>query len=438
MEQLILLLGKGGPGDDARAGEYRTATYFFRDRPNDVKTTPFVGEAIVKLSGERFSHVHIVGTAGSIWDVLLKRAGDPLDDAIYQDLIDLSDLETAGPEALAFPGKLKPRIESVLSDYLNTQVSAHLMPLGRNDTEFWAMLRLLAGLDIRSGRVSIDVTHGLRSAPIFLLLALVYLRATHDDLSLGSVYYGAIALRDQFGDKTPIFDLRSMVELLDWIDAAKAFGRHGDADPIAHLLAEEDASLEAVADRARYVSQVLQLNTLSDIEANTAKLIRYVEEAEQAPVPFQLVAPKLLEMPRAVAGQSAWEAKLTVARQHLDSYRAGLAVLAAWQAVLERFAALYGLSNTQDHYKALANIACDHTLSFYYQIGLGELPKKLSRLRTFRNGIAHADQSGRTSDFQPPEVYHHFPEQLEYLEMHLASPKLSDLPAHADRSGYES
>lgn len=432
MEQLILLLGAGPLTiDEVQAGKYRTAKYFLKDDPEPDLETPFVGEAIVGLHEGRFDAVHIFGTAGSIWDVLLRHAGDSLKDETYEELLTLADQDA--PER--FPGSLRERIQYRVGEQLGTRVEPHLLPIGRTQEEYWEMLRRLAELDIREGTVSIDVTHALRSQSVFLFIALIYLRAVHDQLSLGSVFYGANAIaQEHFDGRTPIFDLRPMAQMLDWIDAAQAFDRHGDAAPLSRLLDQEGGeAMGEVAKRARYVSQVLQLNTLSKIEANTRKWVRQLEElSEEAPLPLRLIRPKLLEGASKIQQQPKWKAMLTVARQHWSSYRAGLAVLAAWEAVIERFAALYGHTGARDMetYKALWRVASDTDLRWYKQKGLGHLPQLVSRLHTYRNGIAHSRQSGHES-FQPQDVYREFPDQLSYLEEHLGDPALESVPQEA-------
>jgi len=428
MDQLILLLGAGPLTiDEVRTEQYRTATYFLDEDPGREIETPFVGEALVRLHEGRFDKVHVFGTTGSIWHVLLKHAGDALPDEVYEDLLTLSEQETAEE----FPGGLEDRIRTRVSEHLGVEVEPHLLPVGRSEEEYWNMLRRLADLDIREGTVSIDVTHSLRSQSIFLLIALVYLRTVHEDLSLGSVFYGANAVaKDRPDGRTPIFDLRPMAQMLDWIDAAQAFDRHGDAAPIAQLLEEiEGDTYTKVANKARYTSQVLQLNTLSKIGTNTQKWIRELETLpEDAPLPLQLIRPKLVDRASQIQDKPKWQAMLVVARQHWSSYRAGLAVLAAWESVIERFAEVYGETGTRDMetYGALWRVASDSDLRWYKQNALGRLPEHVGQLRIYRNGIAHAKQSGY-KPFDPQDVYREFPKQLEFLEANLGNPVLESI-----------
>ncbi|WP_040605718.1 TIGR02221 family CRISPR-associated protein [Salisaeta longa] len=424
-EQLLLLLGKG-PADVAtvQTGGYRQATYFRSEYPGENVQTPFVGEALASLYPDRFDTIHILGTPDAMWDVLLQHYDGTLEDEqLIEQLLALEDQQ---PTAL--PSPLRDRIQHAVGVAFDTRIETHLIPIGTSPAAYWDILERLTALNITGGAVSIDITHSLRSHPLFLLLALVYLRSLHSSLELGSVFYGALALTNKYFDgKTPIFDLRPMVKLLDWTEAATAFERYGDAAPIARLIQSGDA-FEDLAKRATFVSQVLQLNTLSRVQTNTHKLIGLLDAVEDEASPLlAMIRPKLRALPQALQGVPRWQAMLTVARQHWTSYRAGSAVLALWEAIIDRLALAYDLldADPTKTYRALRPIACGQgTTRWFQQQGLGRFPKRAEQLREYRNGIAHP----REQDYEPPEVYDHFPGLLSYFEEHLGSVVLDRLP----------
>lgn len=426
MEQLILLLGKG-PTDvtDVQKGRYRQAEYVLPNHSSDSVETPFVGEALVKLHPDRFDTVHILGTADAMWDVLLQHYDGALEDErLIEQILDLSE---EAPETL--PASLSERIEERVGAKFGTTIKTHLIPVGTTNAEYWDILTRLTDLGITSGTVSIDITHSLRSHPVFLLLALVYLRALHPNLDLGSVFYGALVLsKKHFDGKTPLFDLRPMVKLLDWTEAATAFHRYGDAGPIATLIETSDATKD-LAKRARYVSQVLQLNTLSKVQSNTRKLIGLLDDPsslDESPL-LSLIRPQLGTLPHELQDVPRWKAMLIVSRQHWESYRAGSAVLALWEAIIDRLASVYNLQHEdpRETYQALRPVACGHGTSHWFgSNGLGKFPRNAEQLRKYRNGIAHP----REQDYQPPEVYTNFPDLLDYFEDHLGSNALERLP----------
>jgi CRISPR-associated Csx2 family protein len=423
-DQLILFIGTGPSLSEVRTGQYREATYFLSDHPEESFQTPFVAEALVQLTDRDFDRVHVLGTGDAMWDVLLKHAGYELDEQTIEYLLALD-----GEDVDGLPIPLRKTIREVVGEHLGVPVEPHLIPVGTTTDEYWQILDRLSRLDLEKGSVSVDLTHSLRSHPVFLLLALAYFRSIREDLSLGSVYYGAYVLADDhFDGKAPIFDLRPMVELLDWIDAAQAFDRYGDATPLAALLRESEGDLEDLAQRAEYVSRVLQLNTLSKVKANTEGLTALLEELpEDAPLPLQLIRPRLERLPDRLQGRPHWEATIITAQEHWSSYRAGPAVLATWEAIIERLGAAYevDVENYMNH-KALGRLA---TSWEGWQRGgvLSKFPDYASTLKDYRNAIAHTRQ-GREERVQPNMVYREFPSILEYFQSALQHESLSRLP----------
>ena len=436
MEQLILFIGKGPSLERAQAGKYRQANYFLPGHPEETFRTPFVAEALIELTDRDFDRVHIFGTSDAMWNVLLDHAGHEFDDETVTYLL---QLEEKRPDGLPLP--LRKRIRESLSSHLRVPVEPHLIPVGRSNDEYWEILQRLARLDLKEGRVSVDLTHSLRSHPVFLLLALSYFRAIRDDLSLGSVYYGAYVLaEDYFDDDSPIFDLRPMVELLDWIDAAQAFDRYGDATPLASLLRDSNADLEDLAKRSEYVSRVFQLNTLSKVDRRTEKLIKHLENLpDDSPLPLQLIAPRLRRLPDKLQNRPAWETTLITAREHWESYRAAPAVLAVWEAIIERLAAAYGLGSVSFEDRVLLKrLAQDK--KYAWSIGgpdfLSEFPNRASTLKDYRNAIAHSHQ-GQRNDIEADQVYNHFPGLLTYFEEALGINDIDDLPSAVPLSRYD-
>ncbi|MCS4169357.1 CRISPR-associated Csx2 family protein [Salinibacter ruber] len=424
-DQLILFIGKGPSYSQAQAGEYRKAKYFLTDRPEETHETRFVAEALVELRREEFDRIHVLGTSDAMWGLLLARTGFDADDAAISAL---EQLKEEDPDAL--PEVLRDQIREGASDHLGADVEPHLIPVGTDSEEYWQILSRLASLDLESGQVSVDLTHSLRSHPVFLLLTLAYFRAIRDDLTLGSVYYGAYVLaQEHFGGKSPIFDLQPMVELLDWIDAAQAFDRYGDATPLATLLRESEAGLGDLAKRAEYVSRVLQLNTLSKVRANTEQLGSLLEDLpENSPLPLRLIRPRLKRLPERLEGHSQWKATLVAAEEHWNSYRAGPAVVATWEAVIERLGAAYGVDVEEyRNHKALGSLAT--TWEGWNRGGsLSGFADHASTLKDYRNAIAHTRQ-GQEEEVQPDAVYRDFPSVLEYFQSALQHEALSRLPS---------
>ena len=472
---LLLCLGTGpfselnGP-EMLRKRKYRTTHYALSSDLSTQVETPFVGEALVRLLPERtFTHLHLFGTRDSMWDTLLLHLlggeASETDEMVYLNLnetIDEQMLEEDDPDLA--------RLAEVLGERFGLRVHLHVLELPRSETLTWTMLNRMARLPGLGSKdtVSVDLTHGLRVQPIFLLLAARYLMAVHPGLTLRHVFYGAFDLSTQIDTPegplrvSPIQDLQAHVALLDWIEAARAFDRYGDAGPVADLLGDHRAKpLQSFAQR-------LQLNTAGDLRGAAAKVEHaYKTLAPQAPIPFTLLEDRLLELPRQLAkAPSPWQSRLLLAERHAQAQNLGLAFLAAVDAVLDRVAEAYGLdeearydAKNQAALKAIAGAWNGPTealrpvyddlphlntfarLDRWKDANLQKgqpfrLPfsRVFSALNTVRNSVAHTSDGAGDAPPKPSEVFklvyerHGTPGTLfDYLREVMDHPNFGDI-----------
>lgn len=87
-------------------------------------------------------------------------------------------------------------------------------------------------------RVIFDITNGFRSLPIVALLAISYLK-TVKNIEIAGLVYGAF---DRENNRTPIYDLLPIVELLDWITATDKFIKTGSGQELSKLIEYSDRS----------------------------------------------------------------------------------------------------------------------------------------------------------------------------------------------------
>lgn len=220
---LISFLGRGASD---RGRRYRTATYEFGDGRR--RTTEFFGLALAEEV--RPDRLLVLGTTGSMWDVLLVSLGlgAEHDDALYA-LTEAADQDRVRQTAL-------DELAGPVGERLGLPVLLRLIPYGRDGDEQLNILTGMAECFEPGDRASLDVTHGLRHLPMLTQLSALYLRAAKD-VSIEGVYYGALDMtRDGL---TPVMDLRGLLRLADWIGALHAFDKDGDYGVFAGLLAED-------------------------------------------------------------------------------------------------------------------------------------------------------------------------------------------------------
>lgn len=220
---LISLLGRGNPDKGKR---YRQTTYQFDG--GQQQTTEFFGLGLTQyLKPDRLV---ILGTTGSMWDVMLFSLGlgQQHDEALLA-LTESADEDRTTQEEL-------DRLTSVVSERLRLAVALRLIPYGWSTDEQVEILQRMA-LDIAEGdTVTLDVTHGLRHLPMLAQMSALYLRRVKN-VEVGGLYYGALDMtRDGL---TPAMNLRGLLDIADWTGAVQSFNKDGDYSVFAALIQEQ-------------------------------------------------------------------------------------------------------------------------------------------------------------------------------------------------------
>lgn len=122
-------------------------------------------------------------------------------------------------EAFAEAGLALPRLERIRN--------------GQSPQELWENFNLLSEL-LRAGKgidTVLDITHGFRSQPFFAGAVVSFVRATEPEPPAIRMVYGAFEA--PAADKTPIWDLTTFVDLVDWTQAIGIFLASGQGQALA-------------------------------------------------------------------------------------------------------------------------------------------------------------------------------------------------------------
>ncbi len=271
MSTLITFLGRGPSG----AGEYRKARYRFTD--GSVRETAFFGLAAADVSAAET--IRVLGTSGSMWDVLLIEHGNTAGhEAQWDELAAAVGADSVTQDQL-------DAVESLLNRDGARRFQLRLIPYGYDEREQIDILRgVTAGIDVTQS-VYLDVTHALRHLPMLGLLAAFYLRAA-TGARLAGIYYGAFE-RTENGE-TPVLRLDGLLQIYDWIRALEQFNKDGDYSSFSDLfdreklpgkLLREAAFLERIANasegsrRLDSAMRLIETCTLSPAAALFAPLL---------------------------------------------------------------------------------------------------------------------------------------------------------------------
>ena len=222
---LISFLGKAQIG-----GQYREANYDFNGR---IETVRFFSRALSEILKPQ--RLIILGTSGSMWDVLCENLGADKH-AQWAQLSEAAENDNVSQELL-------DAFNPLFSERLNVECRLKLIPYGDDLAQQIAILQKMAE-DVEQGdSVSLDLTHGLRHLPMLGLLSAMYLK-TAREVTIDGIYYGALERTNPETKLTPVMRLDGLLAMADWISALDGFNKTGNIAPFSHLLQREGMSKE--------------------------------------------------------------------------------------------------------------------------------------------------------------------------------------------------
>lgn len=227
MTTLISFIGKGKA--DPKTG-YRTANYVIDGK---IYTTPYFGQALTNHM--RPSRVLLLGTAGSMWDVLIEAHAEngQQEDARLR-LMEMAQKDTVTADILR---EFSPLIEQ----HFGCPVVMEIIPYARNSDEQIAIITSISQHITDNEQVVMDVTHGFRHLPMLGLVAAHYLERVKN-ITVQGIFYGALDMSTPFNSpdaKTPVLDLSGMLHTMDWIRSFAAYDASGNYTAFADLLPAE-------------------------------------------------------------------------------------------------------------------------------------------------------------------------------------------------------
>lgn len=159
----------------------------------------------------------------------------------------------------------------ILKDmHLQAHVCPVFIPEGKNEDEIWQVFNvILSGLE-EGDELYFDLTHGFRYLPMLILVLGNYAKFLKHTKTM-SITYGNFEARAKETNTAPITDLRPLLMLQEWTDAASDYLRHGDVERMKQLSKDKITPLLRVSkgkDR-----QALNMNGLVlSLEAFTQQL----------------------------------------------------------------------------------------------------------------------------------------------------------------------
>ncbi len=161
-----------------------------------------------------------------------------------------------------------------------------VIPFGINETEIWQIFETIVNLPLRDTKVIIDITHGFRAIPLAVFMAVLYFQTARKDVIVRDVLYGNFEARDKTTGIAPVVHLNSLLEMNEWIRAARRFVYYGDGDLLLSKLKpfSQSHEMDAFYQAFENLVNTLQLNFVTQV----APAARKVQQKLNRPVRRQL------------------------------------------------------------------------------------------------------------------------------------------------------
>lgn len=281
---LISFLGTGPLETKDPNRTYKTANYHLGD--TDLGKYPFVSAAMKKHYA--IDKVLLVGTVHSMWEEVYRWYSldkqMPINDDIYLEIAETCE-KSNHTSPLSIPHK------EAIEEALGKGSKVLLIKYGINEDEIKENINIILGLQQyldEGDELIVDVTHSFRSLPLFMMNLIVYLQnVSSKRIKISHIHYGMLEVIRELG-YAPIIDLRSMLDVNDWITGAYAFSMFGNTYKISSLLENEN---KAVAPILRNFSDAMNLNYLYPMQGEAQKLSGIENKEYKTDLPKLIINP---------------------------------------------------------------------------------------------------------------------------------------------------
>lgn len=396
---LISFLGTGPDNKDKGRAErqYRPATYHIED--TDYKDTSFVAEAIA--SHYKVDKIILIGTTKSMWErvyeVFCTKQGIEINEEYWMELTSFCDNASHKTLLSDFPKKEK------LEDAIGKGSKIIPIHYGLNEQELNANATYILGIEnyLNKGEeLIVDITHGFRSLPLYIMNLLVYLQnVSSKQVKISHILYGMLDITREIG-YTPVIELSGLLEQNEWITGAYSFKEFGNSYKVSELLTQTPTSKSA-ASLLNSFSDTMNLNHMVGIRQQSQRLssLDYTSMGTMA----NFIIPQVVSdfKKKFLANSSVSNAlfQLRVTRWHFDHRNYSSAYMAFVETLITYYCEVQAedwkdknvRDNAKDALYKLANTK-DKSVSSMHLVA-----KCFKRTNKERRNIAHAGDSGNNT-----------------------------------------
>lgn len=381
---LISFLGTG-PYESKEQRLYKNIKYCIEGK--ELGKFPFVSAALKKYY--QIDKVLLIGTGHSMWEEVYRwfneDSGGDFDENVWVDIAEYCEKANYKSD-LYIPNQKE--VEAVLGK----DSKIVLIKYGINEHEIIENTNILLGLQdyLNNGdNLIIDITHSFRSLPMYMMNLLIYLRnVSQKDISISHIHYGMLEMSSELGF-APIIDLKSMMDVNDWITGAYSFSEYGNAYKISRLIETEDKSVSTLLDE---FSNLMNMNHLFAIQNISQRLGALRNKNYQTRLPELTINPiveSFINKFYAKGGKHSLF-QLKVARWQLDHRKYAQAMLTVQEAMITYVCEQNKLNWTDFESREFAKSALKYHPKAKNMDCDRELKQIYKKLQPLRNSTAHS------------------------------------------------
>ena len=325
---LISFLGTGSiVSKETRT--YRTANYYLGGQ--DLGNYPFISAALRKHYD--IDCILLVGTVHSMWEEVYRWFCEDNKQAIDEDAY--FSIGDACEKSKYFSELVIPHKE-LIEQTMGGESKVVLIKYGLNEEEIRINTDIILGLQQylhNNDELIVDVTHAFRSLPLFMMNLLIYLKnVSQKKISITHIHYGMLDISNELG-YAPIIDLKSMMDVNDWITGAYSFSEFGNSYKISKLVENED---KGVSTLLQEFSNLMNLNHLHAIQKISQRLGAIKNKSYATLLPELTINPIVQSFINQfnVNGNNHSLFQLKVARWQLDHRKYAQAMLTAQESMI--------------------------------------------------------------------------------------------------------
>jgi len=298
-----------------------------------------------------------------------------------------------------------------------------LIPAGKSIDEIWEMFSLISESIPENSELIIDVTHGFRSQPMLALSIAIFLRVVKNVI-IKKIIYGAYEAKDE-NDMAPIFDLTSVINLIDWSYATDLFIKHGNSNLLSKLLAnlhnqirienQQFTNLKSFGSLLEKLTESLSLIRPQEVSKHGKELPEKLNKINDDILHIEQVKPLhyLLEkIPNSfsslviedenVFSDAGFKMQTEMIKYYLETQQFVQAITLSREFIVSLVCKNLGLKFTKRDDRTAAEDRLNEWTSFHSKgFKLEEYPSKLAdlwgKIRDARNDINHAGMRDSTA-----------------------------------------